>query len=88
MTPVYVQVPFHDVPLKRGPRTKHYSGLAKVTRTGNDYRGRPFSINALQPEAVFFFEDIEDIERFLERKSLAEILCLLKRADEAAKEPE
>ena len=83
MSAVFVQIAFRDCPLKRGARTKHYSGLAKVSRTGPDYRGQQFCVRDLLPEATFFDEDFEGIERFLERKALEEVLEALKRADEA-----
>jgi hypothetical protein len=84
MSLVFVQVPFKDCPLKRGNRTKHYSGLAKVSPTGPDYRGQQFCVHALLPEATFFDEDFAVIEKFLEHKSMAEILGALKHAIEAA----
>lgn len=86
MTGVFVQIGFKDCPLKRGHQTKHYTGIAKISRAGPDYRGQQFCILDLRPEATFFDEDFEPIEKFLERKQLAEILGALKKADEAAGE--
>ncbi len=84
MSEVFIQIPFQDCPLRRGNRTKFYSGLAKVSRTGPDYRGQMFVVRDLLPEATFFDEDFESIEKFLEKKSLPDILGALKNAEQAA----
>lgn len=84
MSEAFVQIGFKDCPIRRGGKTHHYSGVAKVRSVGPDYVGQVFTVAALQPDGLFIDDDFEVVERFLEKKALAEILGLLKRADSAA----